>query len=247
MAHVYWICEDFGQSYSLWVLTKGLSPPVKITISGISTEFCPLYTMAAFTAWVITAPKPDNRLFPVGRFICAGTLTEYPPSAEALIALDKSLFADGYRFANGRLVDVNQNIDTEVPAELEALPNNKALLEDLARNLSAKQLVVAEASATAERIRTKIDGLKPFGGTVKVTTSIGVEASETEGLSSPNALLDAADKAKYAAKFTTKNRICAWPLSPAEADAAATRKDGLAHSSESVLPRRTYARENGVS
>jgi diguanylate cyclase (GGDEF)-like protein len=77
---------------------------------------------------------------------------------------------------------------------------------------------VDEASATAERIRKSIDALKPFGGTVKVTASIGVAISDPKELSDADALVKAADEAMYVSKFTTKNRVCVWP--PDQKDAA---------------------------
>ena len=46
---------------------------------------------------------------------------------------------------------------------------------------------------------------------VKVTVSIGVAASD-QGLASADALLDAADQAAYASKFTGKNKVTCWPL-----------------------------------
>lgn len=81
---------------------------------------------------------------------------------------------------------------------------------------------VAEAAATAERVRACVDALKPFGGLAKVTTSIGVAVSDRKRLSTPDTLVDAADEAMYVSKFTTKNRICLWPPNPEEA-AEATR------------------------
>jgi diguanylate cyclase (GGDEF)-like protein len=84
---------------------------------------------------------------------------------------------------------------------------------------------VPEATATAERIRSKIDGLPPFGGLVKVTSSIGVAASDAPALTTAEALVGAADKAMYVAKHTTKNLVCSWPTDPAQAAAAeANRK-----------------------
>ena len=59
----------------------------------------------------------------------------------------------------------------------------------------------------AERVRASIDALKPFGGVVKVTASIGVAVSDTKALSTPDALIKAADQAMYVAKFTTKNPV----------------------------------------
>lgn len=81
-----------------------------------------------------------------------------------------------------------------------------------------------EASSTAERIRKLVDGFPTFGGVVKVTSSIGVADSETQELDTPERLVDAADEAMYVAKFTGGNRICLWPPSPAEAEAAAENR-----------------------
>jgi diguanylate cyclase (GGDEF)-like protein len=73
-----------------------------------------------------------------------------------------------------------------------------------------------EAAATAERIRQAVNVLTPFGGTTKVTTSIGVADSSTEGLATPESLVKAADDAMYISKWTTKNRVTIWP--PSEPD-----------------------------
>jgi len=78
--------------------------------------------------------------------------------------------------------------------------------------------IVEEAAATAERIRRSIDVLGPFGGTVKVTASIGVAVSDRKQLSAADALVRAADEAMYVSKFTTRNRVCVWP--PDQRDAA---------------------------
>jgi diguanylate cyclase (GGDEF)-like protein len=87
----------------------------------------------------------------------------------------------------------------------------------------------SEALVTAERVRASIDNLKPFGGKVKVTASVGIAASDGKGLSTPEALVKAADDAMYVSKFTTKNRICSWPPLPAEAEQAeANRRDAAA-------------------
>jgi len=74
-----------------------------------------------------------------------------------------------------------------------------------------------EAAATAERIRKSIDALKPFFGMVKVTTSIGVAASDRKELSAADTLVKAADEAMYVAKHTAKNRVRTWPPDKTEA------------------------------
>src|SRR5229473_3287244 len=48
-----------------------------------------------------------------------------------------------------------------------------------------------EAAATAERIRRSVDALKPFGGAVKVTASLGVAVSDRKQLSAADALVGA--------------------------------------------------------
>jgi diguanylate cyclase (GGDEF)-like protein len=73
-----------------------------------------------------------------------------------------------------------------------------------------------EALPTAERIRSAVDAFEPFGGTVKVTVSIGVAASDAAKLRTPETLLHAADDAMYVAKHTTANRVCLWPPKPDE-------------------------------
>jgi GGDEF domain-containing protein len=79
---------------------------------------------------------------------------------------------------------------------------------------------VDEAGVTAERIRKSIDALKPFGGKVKVTASLGVAVSDRKELSTADKLVRAADEAMYVSKFTTKNRVCIWP--PNQKDTAQT-------------------------
>ncbi len=101
-----------------------------------------------------------------------------------------------------------------------------------------------EATATAERIRSKIDGLTPFGGVVKVTSSIGVATSDTPSLRTAEALVDAADKAMYAVKHTTKNCVCSWPIDPAQdAVAEANRKKAAAFPKVPAYPLPDATRE----
>jgi diguanylate cyclase (GGDEF)-like protein len=78
----------------------------------------------------------------------------------------------------------------------------------------------SEALATAERIRADVDVLRPFGGIVKVTVSIGVAVSDTVQSRTPDALLKASDDAMYVVKHTTENRVCLWPPNPDEKRAA---------------------------
>jgi len=88
---------------------------------------------------------------------------------------------------------------------------------------------VAEAAALAERVRATIEALKPFGGVVKVTTSIGIAASDNKGPADAEKLVKAADEAMYVAKWSTKNRVCSWPPNEAEsAEAKANRSRGIA-------------------
>ena len=77
-----------------------------------------------------------------------------------------------------------------------------------------------DAAVDAERVRLSIDRLKPFGGTSKVTASIGVATSCAE-LTDAKALIAAADHAMYVSKWTTKNCVTTWPPS----DAARVRAD----------------------
>lgn len=81
-----------------------------------------------------------------------------------------------------------------------------------------------EAAVTAERIRTSIDALKPFGGKVKITASIGVAVSDQKQLSVADSLVGAADEAMYISKFTTKNRVCVWPPDHRDAAQAETNR-----------------------
>ena len=66
----------------------------------------------------------------------------------------------------------------------------------------------SEAVATAERIRKEIERTKP-GGTVKVTASIGVAASDIDGMRQDR-LIESADAAMYASKNSTKNCVTVW-------------------------------------
>jgi diguanylate cyclase (GGDEF)-like protein len=78
----------------------------------------------------------------------------------------------------------------------------------------------SEAAATAERVRSTVDALAPFGGTRKVTTSIGVAASDCGGLANPESVVNAADEAMYVSKWTTKNRVTTWPPSNEDSELA---------------------------
>ena len=82
---------------------------------------------------------------------------------------------------------------------------------------------ITEAIATAERIRAAVEVLEPFGETIYVTTSIGVAASTGE-LATAEALYKAADEAMYVSKFTTKNRVTAWPPSDEDRELAALNR-----------------------
>lgn len=82
-----------------------------------------------------------------------------------------------------------------------------------------------EASATAERVRLNVDGLKLFGGATKVTTSIGVATSTTQGLAEPESLIKSADEAMYVSKWTTKNRVTIWPPSERDRQAAQDNRE----------------------
>jgi diguanylate cyclase (GGDEF)-like protein len=68
----------------------------------------------------------------------------------------------------------------------------------------------SDATANAEQVRLSIDRLKPFGGTTKVTASIGA-ATSCAKLTDAKALIAAADDAMYVSKWTTKNCVTTWP------------------------------------
>jgi diguanylate cyclase (GGDEF)-like protein len=88
---------------------------------------------------------------------------------------------------------------------------------------------IGEAKPTAERIRKAIDDLEPFGGKVKVTTSVGIASSDRKELSEAQALIDAADEAMYVSKAKGKNCVSVWPPDEKEAALAAEhRKRALA-------------------
>ena len=63
----------------------------------------------------------------------------------------------------------------------------------------------AEAAPIAERVRKEVDQAN-VGGTVKVTTSIGVAGTETVGKNAGD-LISKADNAMYESKTSGKNRV----------------------------------------
>jgi diguanylate cyclase (GGDEF)-like protein len=80
---------------------------------------------------------------------------------------------------------------------------------------------VGSTNAVADRIRTKMDATTLQIGEValKVTASIGiagVDSMPSEGLLSPAALIDRADRALYSAKHRGRNRIEFWHEPPPE-------------------------------
>jgi diguanylate cyclase (GGDEF)-like protein len=77
-----------------------------------------------------------------------------------------------------------------------------------------------DAAVDAEQVRLSIDRLKPFGGTSKVTASMGVVTSCAK-LTDAKDLIAAADGAMYVSKWTTKNCVTTWPPS----DTARVRAD----------------------
>lgn len=80
---------------------------------------------------------------------------------------------------------------------------------------------ITEAKATAERIRLSVER-GAVGGDVKVTTSIGVAATDKTRPSSAKDLLHEADKAMYASKKNGKNRVTATESMHASRAAAAS-------------------------
>jgi two-component system cell cycle response regulator len=74
---------------------------------------------------------------------------------------------------------------------------------------------VGNTSAVADRIRSKMETtpLQIGGVLLNVTASIGiagVDSAPSEGLLSPAALIDRADRALYSAKHRGRNRIEFW-------------------------------------
>jgi diguanylate cyclase (GGDEF)-like protein len=68
-----------------------------------------------------------------------------------------------------------------------------------------------EALVTAERIRKAIEEANA-GGTVPVTSSVGVCANDRLQSATAETLLESADKAMYASKKNGKNRVTPWPI-----------------------------------
>jgi predicted signal transduction protein with EAL and GGDEF domain len=53
--------------------------------------------------------------------------------------------------------------------------------------------------------------LKPVGGKVKLTTSIGIASSDENAVSDAKTLIDAADEAMYVSKAKGKNCFSVFP------------------------------------
>jgi chromosome segregation ATPase len=70
-----------------------------------------------------------------------------------------------------------------------------------------------------------VNALGAFGGTTKVTTSIGVVGTDVLSVTDSEMLIRAADKAMYVSKWTTKNRVTTWPPSEAEQQIAQERRE----------------------
>lgn len=68
-----------------------------------------------------------------------------------------------------------------------------------------------EAQATAERIRTTIERVKP-GGDITVTASIGICATDRTESRSAEEILKFADQATFESKRLGKNRVTTWPF-----------------------------------
>ena len=71
---------------------------------------------------------------------------------------------------------------------------------------------IAEAEATAERIRRSVLQERP-GGDVQVSASVGVTATDQASHCSAEELLRRADEAMYAAKKSGKDRVTSLPVS----------------------------------
>jgi diguanylate cyclase (GGDEF)-like protein len=72
----------------------------------------------------------------------------------------------------------------------------------------------AEAAATAERLRRAVEGAAI--GDPQMTASVGVASSADERVAL--SLINKADEAAYASKFSGKNRVTQWPLDVALAE-----------------------------
>src|ERR1700737_96481 len=70
-------------------------------------------------------------------------------------------------------------------------------------------IATEEARATAERIRSSIQGIKTENE-VQVTVSIGVCATDLENKNSTQEILDFADRAMYKSKQAGRNRVTTW-------------------------------------
>jgi diguanylate cyclase (GGDEF)-like protein len=100
----------------------------------------------------------------------------------------------------------------------------------------------SEAAATAERIRGSVDALHPFG-TIKVTASIGVVASDVREGTDPDSLVAAADEAMYVSKWTSKNRITTWPPSDAHRTWAQENRERAKSGQNLILERKDQTSE----
>jgi diguanylate cyclase (GGDEF)-like protein len=72
-----------------------------------------------------------------------------------------------------------------------------------------------EGTATGERIRRSIGAVRP-GGDIDVTASIGVAASDQQGIRNCESLISAADMAAYTSKDKGKNHVTRWVDGAAE-------------------------------
>jgi diguanylate cyclase (GGDEF)-like protein len=82
-----------------------------------------------------------------------------------------------------------------------------------------------EASVIAERMRLSVNALGSFGGTTKVTTSIGVVGTDVLSVTDSEKLIRAADTVMYISKWTTKNRVTTWPPSEADQQSAKDKRE----------------------
>lgn len=89
----------------------------------------------------------------------------------------------------------------------------------------------AKAAEIAEQMRAIVHDGKTvqFSSAVRISASFGVSCAQAgDGLLTPGALVDRADKALYEAKETGRNRVRRWSQLTGEAAPAATRPDANA-------------------
>jgi len=148
-------------------------------------------------------------------------LAKLPVKSDLLKDLDDLLFGDevfailfidldNFKAVNDQL---GHSVGDQCLAKVAITMRQAALGKGLLYRLGGDEFAVCmqnflenEGAAVAERIRTRIDLENP-GDPVKVTASIGVASSESDGMFGPDSLIEAADRAMYEAKRRSKNRV----------------------------------------